>query len=205
MAPNPIMVPRKRMPRRSSFYVGERRSSPTIAPLLVALSVVVALVATLSWPRRWLISGAAIETLLIIYGSGNGYRIFPDVPLWTLLSSLNLIYAICSTSWLLFGAFSLACYPTILLTSLSQFPAIARMGRVALRKCLGQYSHFIHDKVAFFNLPALEIDTDVDGLFVIRGITFSISSLTLVAHGIELGALTQRVAETTATDSLAQA
>ena len=42
-------------------------------------------------------------------------------------------------------------------------------------------------RIALFNLPALEIDTDVDGLFVIRGVTFSLSSFTLVAHGIELG------------------
>ena len=40
---------------------------------------------------------------------------------------------------------------------------------------------------ALFTLPALEIDQDVDGLLVIRGITISLSSLTIVAHGIELG------------------
>lgn len=46
---------------------------------------------------------------------------------------------------------------------------------------------FVQDKVAFFGLPALEIDVDVAGLMVIRGITIHLSSLTIVAHGIELG------------------
>jgi hypothetical protein len=47
--------------------------------------------------------------------------------------------------------------------------------------------HFINDKVAFFNIPALEINTEVNGLMVIRGLTFSLSHLTLVAHGVEVG------------------
>ena len=61
------------------------------------------------------------------------------------------------------------------------------MARRGLRKLLGGQPLFIRDKLALFNLPALEIDTDVDGLFVIRGVTMSFSTLTLVAHGIELG------------------
>jgi hypothetical protein len=47
--------------------------------------------------------------------------------------------------------------------------------------------HFINDQIAFFDLPALEIDTEVKGLFVIRGVTLSLSTLTLVAHGVEAG------------------
>ncbi|KAK3717651.1 hypothetical protein LTR37_005718 [Vermiconidia calcicola] len=62
-------------------------------------------------------------------------------------------------------------------------PGFARRN---LRRWLRQL-HFTRDKIALFNLPALEIDTDVNGLFVIRGVTISLSSLSLVAHGIELG------------------
>jgi hypothetical protein len=47
--------------------------------------------------------------------------------------------------------------------------------------------HFIDDKIAFFDIPALEIDTDVDGLMVLRGITFSLSTLSFVVHGVEVG------------------
>lgn len=46
---------------------------------------------------------------------------------------------------------------------------------------------FLDDKIALFDIPALEIDTEVDGLLVIRGATISLSTLTLVAHGIEVG------------------
>lgn len=63
------------------------------------------------------------------------------------------------------------------------------MARRGLRKVLGGQPHLIRDKLALFNLPALEIDTDVDGLFVIRGMTISFSTLTLTVHGIELGTI----------------
>lgn len=120
-------------------------------------------------------------------------RIFEGVPLWTLLTTYNLIYAICSTSWLLYAAFAVATYPCVLLTCLNQFPRAANMARRGLRKVLGGQPHLIRDKLALFNLPALEIDTDVDGLLVIRGITISFSTLTLIAHGIELGTIDSTV------------
>jgi len=47
--------------------------------------------------------------------------------------------------------------------------------------------HLIDDKIAFSDIPALEIDTDVDGLFVMRGIAFSLSTLSFVVHGVEVG------------------
>ena len=47
--------------------------------------------------------------------------------------------------------------------------------------------HFYRDKVAFFNLPSLVIDTKLDGLLTIRGLTFSILDLTIELHGIEVG------------------
>ena len=46
---------------------------------------------------------------------------------------------------------------------------------------------FVNDKVAVLDIPALEIDTSMDGLVVARGSTVLLSSLTLVAHGIEVG------------------
>lgn len=55
-----------------------------------------------------------------------------------------------------------------------------------LRAALKQL-HFIDDKIAFFDIPALEIDTNVDGLMMLRGITFSLSTLSFVVHGVEVG------------------
>lgn len=53
-------------------------------------------------------------------------------------------------------------------------------------RCILRQLHYVDDQIAFFDLPALEIDKEVDGLMVIRGITISLSTLTAVAHGIEV-------------------
>jgi hypothetical protein len=153
---------------------------------VILTACVVLLGAAADWARRWILSGAAMHSLLVLYGYGYGSRVFPDIPLWTLLTSFNLLYAVCSTSWLLYGCFTVLCYPALLLTCLLQFETAAKIARKYLRLLLKQL-HFTRDKIALFNLPALEIDTDVDGLFVIRGVTISLSTLTIVAHGIELG------------------
>ncbi|KAF4627542.1 hypothetical protein G7Y89_g10611 [Cudoniella acicularis] len=58
--------------------------------------------------------------------------------------------------------------------------------RTRLRNLLKELQ-FIDDKIAFFNIPALEIDTEVNNLIVLRGITFSLSSLSFVVHGVEVG------------------
>ena len=58
--------------------------------------------------------------------------------------------------------------------------------RQQLRLLLRQL-HFVNDKIAFFDLPALEIDTIVDSPMVVRGLTVSLSSLTILALGIEVG------------------
>lgn len=179
------MLPRKRRSLSGPAELDEQPALGLTWPLL-ATSFVVLLLAISHWPIRWLISGAAVQTLSIIYAAGFGTRIFPSVPLWTLLASLNLIYAISSTSWLLYGFFTAACWPFVLLTSLFQFELASDFARKNLRRVLRDL-HFTRDRIAFFNLPALEIDTEVSGLMIIRGITISLSHLTLVAHGIEVG------------------
>nr|POE94510.1 hypothetical protein CFP56_16750 [Quercus suber] len=185
MAPNPIILPREDV--KQAHHPADRNAKPPGLTLpLLATSILVLLIASADWPLRWLVSGCAIESLLILYGYGYGVRIFSSIPLWTLLASLNVVYAVCSTSWLLYAAFTAACYPIILITCLAQFDRTADLARKGLRRMLRQL-HFTRDKIALFNLPALEIDTDVDGLMVIRGITISLSSLTIVAHGVELG------------------
>jgi len=187
MAPNPIMIPRKPLPRRSQGRPSEARNRPSlIRSALATAAVAVALVSS-TWGRNWILSGAGIETVITIYGAHQNNRILPTVPLWSLLATLNLAYAVCSTSWLLSGIFAVACHGLVALTALSQFPSVALVARRFLRRVVQEHSHFVKDKLALFNLPALEIDTNVDGLFVIRGLTISFSTLTIVAHGIELG------------------
>ncbi|KAJ9657720.1 hypothetical protein H2198_004135 [Neophaeococcomyces mojaviensis] len=180
MAPNPIILPRKR-PRNH-----QEQSALGLTLPLVATSFTVLLVVVSHWARQWLVSGCAIENLLILYAAGTGPRVFPSVPLWTLLTFFNLVYAVASTSWLLYGCFTVACWPFVLVTCLFQFEFAADIARKCLRRMLLDL-HFTRDRIAVFNLPALEIDTEVSGLMVIRGVTISLSSLTLVAHGVEVG------------------
>ncbi|KAE8443159.1 hypothetical protein EG329_002328 [Mollisiaceae sp. DMI_Dod_QoI] len=139
-----------------------------------------------SWPKRWLISGAPLVTILLLAGEARGHRILPSIDLWPIFTTLNLTYAICSTSWLLFWVFAACAYPSAFFISLFQFALVGDIVRRSFRKVLKDLQ-FIDDKIAFFDIPALEIDTEVEGLMVPRGITFSLSNLSFVVHGVEVG------------------
>jgi hypothetical protein len=151
------------------------------------LASIAALTLIFSWPLRWIISGAPQLIYALLLGESKGNRILPFVPLWTVFATVNLVYAVCSTSWLLYWVFWASCWPTVIVACLFQFDAPAGLARRTLRKTFLRDLHFIKDQIAFFDLPALEIDTEVKGLFVIRGVTLSLSTLTLVAHGVEAG------------------
>ncbi|QSZ30727.1 hypothetical protein DSL72_000285 [Monilinia vaccinii-corymbosi] len=60
-----------------------------------------------------------------------------------------------------------------------------RLRRVLLLKSFGL--QFVEDRVGVFDLPGLEIDTEVDGLMVIRGVTVRLSEMSLRVHGVEVG------------------
>ncbi|KAL5117194.1 hypothetical protein ACEQ8H_004882 [Pleosporales sp. CAS-2024a] len=142
---------------------------------------------SLSWPFRWIVSGAPMLVYTVLLGEAYGHRILPFVPVWTIFATVNLAYVVCATSWLLYWVFLAACWPTVLVASLFQFDAPGGLARHLLRKTFLRDLHFINDQIAFFDLPALEIDTEVKGLFVVRGVTLSLSTMTLVAHGVEAG------------------
>lgn len=139
-----------------------------------------------SWPTRWLLSGTPLLTLSLLLGASNGYRVLGAVPLAFLITMLNVVYAVASTSWLLYGFFTVITYPTIFLVCLCQFDRVGQGVRHGLRR-LVRHLHFVNESIALFEIPALEIDVDVEGLMVIRGMTISLSTLTVTAHGIEVG------------------
>lgn len=165
------------------------RTNPFLWHALPNIFIAATVLGTLlfTWPLRWIISGAPLLTYVVLLGESYEHRILPFVPVWSIFSSLNLVYAIASTSWLLYWVFAAICYPVLIVACLFQFDAAADFARRSLRKTILRDLHFIRDKIAFFDLPALEIDTDVNGLLAIRGVTLSLSTLTLVAHGVEAG------------------
>ncbi|PWN39459.1 hypothetical protein IE81DRAFT_326531 [Ceraceosorus guamensis] len=164
---------------------GLANKTPFWPEALLALLIAKALTGS-TWASTWLSSGSAPLTFLLLKGVNGGNRMLPWCPTWLLLTLLNLTQAASSTSWLFAGIFTALCWPLIFLASLYQFQTVAHHTRRGLSKLL-RVVHFAADTVALFDLPALEIDVDVAGLMVIRGVTLSLSSLTLVAHGIEVG------------------
>lgn len=141
-----------------------------------------------SWAYTWIISGAAPLSYVLLSGEVQHpkTRILAWAPAWLLLTLINLAEAAASTSWLFFAIFTSFCWPLIFLASLFQWHFVAEWTRISLRKVL-HFVHFASDTIALFDLPALEIDVDVAGLMVIRGVKLSLSTLTLTAYGIEVG------------------
>lgn len=174
-----------KIPQAIPTEKGKTSSLPPLFPHIFAGTTIASL-ALYQWPLRWLISGAPALTYVLLLGVVSGYRILPFANVWTLIGLLNLVYAVSATSWLLYWVFASACYPSIFLACLFQFDLVAKFVRRRLRHVLRELQ-FTNDKIAFFNLPALEIDVDVEGLMCIRGITISVSTLTIIAHGVEVG------------------
>ena len=150
------------------------------------LTILVPLCFTFDRAFSWTVSGAGILTWTLLQGDEAGHRILPQIGIWTLVATINLTYAVAATSWLLYWVFAIGCYPTILICSMFQFDRVANIMRTFLRKILTELD-FTSDKIALFDIPALEIDTDVDGLMVIRGVTISLSTLEIIVHGVEVG------------------
>ena len=139
-----------------------------------------------SWAQQWLFSGCGILSLLVTYGFVRSSERSGGLPLLVTLALLNLTYVVASTSWLLYDCFVIICYTLIPLTCLSVFPSAASLGRGVSRKLLRKLSFTDHG-IAYFHPPALHIDTEVDGIFVVRGITVNLAKLRVEAHGIEVG------------------
>lgn len=160
-------------------------SVPTVLPHIFA-GIAVASYALYQWPLRWLVSGAAPLTYILLLGASQGNHVLPLFNVWSMVVLLNLVYWVAATSWLLYWVFVSAAYPSVFLASLFQFDLVAKFVRRRLRQALKELQ-FINDQISFFNLPALEIDVDVEGLMCIRGITIQVSTLTIIAHGVEVG------------------
>ncbi|KAF7957722.1 hypothetical protein EAE96_003292 [Botrytis aclada] len=102
---------------------------------------------------------------------------------------LDLIYCVCRTSWLFYYLFAGVCCGCVPIVCLFQFGVVGKMLRRQLRRVLLKRFglQFIEDRVGVFDIPGLEIDTEVDGLMVVRGVTLRLSAMSLVVHGVEVG------------------
>jgi hypothetical protein len=135
-----------------------------------------------SWVGSWLISGCAIETLLLLTSPTDHFPISN----YLLASLLNTTYLFASTSWLFCLLFAAACWPLIGLTCLVQYAVVSSYTRAKLRRTLRNV-HFYRDKAALFYCPSMVIDSGLDGLVTIRGLTINLLDLSAELHGIEVG------------------
>jgi hypothetical protein len=184
MIPTPILIPRHKLTNPSS----QGKVEPLSRLCGISTPVIFAAVSVCSLRPLDGHEGGCSQGLpcCVLLGSSKGYRILPFINLWTLLVTLNLVYAVAATSWPTYQILIAGCYASIFFTCLFQFSLTAHFVSAWLGS-LFRKVHLFQDKIAVFNIPALEIDIDVDGLMVIRGLTISFLELTIVAHGIEVG------------------
>jgi len=131
--------------------------------------------------RGYFLSGCAVETLLLVLGPPKHWT----VPKYTLLVVLNVAWALAATSWLFHLVFTAGCWILVLLTSILQYAVVSSFTRARLRSSM-KYAHFTRDKVAFFAIPTLKLDTGITGLVTVRGITVSLLDMVVELHGIEV-------------------
>jgi hypothetical protein len=134
-----------------------------------------------SWLGSWLLSGCAVETILLFTSSTKLF-----VSDYLLITFLNAAYLLASTSWLLNLLFAAGCWPLIGITCLVQYSAVSSYTRGKLRRTFKNV-HFYCDQVALFYLPSLVIDTGLDGLVTLRGLTVSLLDLAIELYGLEVG------------------
>jgi hypothetical protein len=135
-----------------------------------------------SWVGSWLISGCALETLLLMTSPTAHFPISNTL----LATALNALYLLASTSWLFCLFFASACWPLIALTCLVQYAFVSSYLRARLRRTLTNV-YFYRDKVAMFYLPSMIIDQGLEGMVTVRGLTVNLLDLSLELHGLEVG------------------
>jgi hypothetical protein len=163
------------------------RSSFSLTSLVLGAGAIGALPFFSNWTNNWICSGAAIESLLLLFGP----PLQADVPSWVFVLGLNAIYAVASTSWLLRISFASTCWLLVLATAIAQYAAISSFTRGRLRRLLHQV-HFHQDKVAFFDFPVLIIDSEMSGFVAVHGVTVSLLTLSVEFHSIDLSMYTSQ-------------
>ncbi|EWC44268.1 hypothetical protein DRE_01094 [Drechslerella stenobrocha 248] len=138
------------------------------------------------WSVRWWISGTPLLCFLVLYGALQS-----DLPLTQPAQRLPYVagilafYTVLSTSWLAYYILTLITWPLVVIFAIANSTVLQRIVRRSMHG-IGRDMHYFRDKIACFDLPALDIDVRVNGMMVIEGMTFTLSTLTIEAHSIEV-------------------
>ncbi|KAF3294398.1 hypothetical protein TWF132_003387 [Orbilia oligospora] len=138
------------------------------------------------WSKRWWISGVPLLCFLILYGASISKlpNTHPTQRLPYVVGIL-IVYLIFSTSWLAHYALTIITWPVVAILATANFTFLQTVVRRSMRR-LGRDMHYFQNKIACFDLPALDIDVRANGMMVIEGLTFTVSTFTLEAHSIEV-------------------
>ncbi|EPS44801.1 hypothetical protein H072_1203 [Dactylellina haptotyla CBS 200.50] len=138
------------------------------------------------WSLRWWLSGIPLLCFLILLGAHKSE--LPNThPAQRLpyIAAILFIHLILSTSWLAYYILAVLTWPFVAILAIANYTVLQGIVRKSMRE-MGRDMHYFQDKIACFDLPALDIDVRANGMMVIEGATFTLSTLTLEAHGIEV-------------------
>ncbi|KAJ6259670.1 hypothetical protein Dda_5308 [Drechslerella dactyloides] len=144
------------------------------------------LIAFPEWSIRWCLSGIPLLCFLILLGADRSD--LPDtapsqrVPH---VATIIFVHLILSTSWLAYYLMAVLTWPLVAVLAVANSVVLQGVFRHSIKR-IGRDLHYFQDKIACFDLPALDIDVHVLGMMVIEGATFTLSTLTIEAHSIEV-------------------
>ncbi|KAK6344296.1 hypothetical protein TWF696_007936 [Orbilia brochopaga] len=138
------------------------------------------------WSIRWCLSGIPLLCFLILIGAQQS-DLLDTAPSQRLphVGVVLLVHLVLSTSWLAYYILAILTWPVVAVLAIANSAILQGLFRRSIKR-LGRDLHYFQDKFACFDLPALEIDVHITGMMVIEGATFTLSTLTIEAHSIEV-------------------
>ncbi|OQO05864.1 hypothetical protein B0A48_09959 [Cryoendolithus antarcticus] len=135
------------------------------------------------WIRHWALSGAAVETVLLLYPLEFSPK------RWTLLACVNLAYLsllFLPHSRSLYRLVAAACWIFVIITAMLQAATVLWQVLYAAFPSLAEQVNVFGDRLIVLDLPVLVLDFGVIGSAYVRGITGKLHELRLICHGIEI-------------------
>ncbi|KAK6435331.1 hypothetical protein LTR95_008485 [Oleoguttula sp. CCFEE 5521] len=141
------------------------------------------------WIRHWAFSGAAAETVLLLYPLEFSPK------RWTLLACVNLAYLsplFLPRSWRLYHLFAVACWIFVIITATLQAATALSQLLYATFPSLAKQVHVFGGRLIVLDIPVLVLDFGVSGSAYVRGITgnlrlrFGVHEVSIYCDALEI-------------------
>ncbi|BFZ54071.1 hypothetical protein PYCC9005_001102 [Savitreella phatthalungensis] len=138
------------------------------------------------WAAAYFKSGAPFLCFALLLGK-PGMLLGSPFAVFSSLFGVNITFALFQTSWLFYGFFCVVCWPATFVILLLRNRWLQVRFRNVLRRILRDFI-LLDDRVAFFDIPLIEVDDgDVPVVLNIRGVTWTLSTMTFRVHAVEIG------------------